>query len=109
MLKRYGNILILVNEVTQPAIASEQAVLGDCVFAGLVVRPDGTNEVTLNVYDSEDASGDRLLPSNLKVSGTGGLWAIGFNPGVSVEIGIYVDLAVAGGGSVEYQVLYDHG
>ena len=110
-IKHYGSGIIMspVNKVTQPALSSAQALSGECVFAGLIVRPDGTNEVTLNVYDNTEASGNRILPSNVKVAGDLGLWAIGFNPGIVVETGVYVHLAVAGGGSAEYQVLYDDG
>jgi hypothetical protein len=108
-IKHFGSgiVMTLVNKVTQPAAVSGQAVLGGCAFAGLIVRPDGTNEVTLNVFDNTEALGNRILPSDIKVKGNAGLWAIGFDPGVDVEVGVYVELAVAGGGSAEYQVLYD--
>lgn len=107
MLKRSDSVLILVNKITQPATASGQALLGECAFAGLIVRPDGANDVTLNVYDNTEASGNRLLPSDVIIKGAGGLWAIGFDPAIDVEVGIYVEIAVAGSGTVEYQVLYD--
>jgi hypothetical protein len=112
MLKRYtnnGNTLVLVDEITQPALASAQAVLGECIFSGLLIQPDGVNEVTVNVYDNTEASGNRLLPSDVKVNGANGLWTIGFYPGIDVNNGIYIELAVAGGGSAEYQVLYAQG
>jgi hypothetical protein len=111
MLRRYNNsdVPFLVNKVTQPADASGQAVGTECAFAGLIVRPDGINEVTLNVYDNTEASGSRVLPSDIKVKGDVGLWAIGCDPGIDVTVGIYVHLAIAGGGSAEYQVLYDDG
>jgi len=107
MLEKFGSTLVSVNKLTQPAAESGQGVLGKCVFAGLIVRPDGTNEVTLNVYDNTEAAGNRLLPSNITVPGYGGLWTVAVYPGVTAEVGIYVDLIVAGSGSVEYQVLYD--
>jgi len=111
MLKTYnsGSTLLHSAKTTQPAAVSGLAVNTEGVFYGLIIKTDGSNNVVLNVYDNNAASGNRLLPSDLIIQGSVGLWTLGLTPGIDVETGIYVSVAVAGYGSCEYQVLYDDG
>lgn len=97
--------IVPVHEQTAPASASGIAYSGHSVFNGLIVKTDGTNDVTLNVYDNTAASGTRLLPSDVIVPGTARLFVIEFNRGIECQNGIYVDGTCSG--SFEWQALYD--
>lgn len=111
MLRRYNqsDTLLLASKVTQPASVSGPAVTTECVFNGLIIKTDGINDVTINVYDNDEASGNRILPSDIVILGAVGLCSIGFNPGIDVRNGVFVSIGVAGYGAFEYQVLYDDG
>lgn len=104
-----GKSPVKVMAVTVPQTASGLHVTGKCAFGGLVVKTDGANNVTLNVYDNTSGSGTRLLPADVIVLGSARLWAVGFDPGIYAGTGVYVGVAVAGGGTCAVQVLYDQG
>jgi hypothetical protein len=77
------------------------------IFYGIRVRTDGTNNVTINVYDNGlEASGTTLLPASIVISGTDGVFGfpIFLDPPVPFNSGLYVDVDTAG--TVSYQVLY---
>ena len=95
-----------LTETTQPASMSALAVSGPGRFSGLVVKTDGVNAVTLNVFDSASAAGNRILPQDVVIPGNAGVWAYSENPPLRVHTGIYVGIAIAGGGSASYQVRY---
>lgn len=111
MLRRYNqsDTLLQALKVTQPATESALAVEHECVFNGLIIKTDGVNDVTINVYDNDEASGNRLLPSDVVILGSVGFCTIGVAPGIDVVNGVYVSVSVAAYGDVEYQVLYDDG
>lgn len=98
-----------VHFITAPASYSSVAVTGAAAFGGILVKTDGTNNVTLNVYDNTSATGRLLIPADTIVLGTARLWALSFEPPVSATTGIYVTISVAGGGAASYQVIYDQG
>lgn len=77
----------------------------ECVFDGIVVMPDGTNDVTVTVYDNSTGSGSTPVPT-FTFSGTGGAQALMMPCSVRMGTGIYVNVTVAGGGTVEYTVYY---
>jgi hypothetical protein len=84
--------------------ASALILTGDGYFHQLVIMPDGTNDVTLSIYDNTAASGTEVTPTFV-FDGDGGpqatppVW-------VFVDTGIYVSVSVAGAGTVAYTVLY---
>ncbi len=88
--------------------ASASIATGRGLFYGIIVRTDGTNAVTLNVYDSGAANGTKLTPANLVINGASFVsgWSLGLDPAVTYTSGIYVSVSVAGGGACSYQVLY---
>jgi hypothetical protein len=98
-----------INRITVPAAASSAAVSGACLFYGITVITDGTNNVTLNIYDNTAASGTRLIPTNFIIPGIDRYF--GYKPPLPIRCtnGIYVSVSVAGGGTCSYQVLYDRG
>lgn len=98
---------VMVCRISTPATASGAAVSGSAAFYGLIVITDGTNDVTVTVYDNTAASGTLLMPTSFVIPGTAKIWTLSYNPAIKCNTGIYVLLSVAGGGSATYQVVYD--
>jgi hypothetical protein len=73
-------------------------------FHQILVTPDGTNAVTVTVYDNTSGSGTKVIET-MTFAGDGGTQA---TPPIWIycSTGIYVDVTVAGGGSVAYAALY---
>ena len=71
-------------------------------FRQILVMPDGTNDVTVSIYDNTASSGTKLFPT-MTFSGTGGAQA---SPPVWIPVntGIRVDITTVG--TVAYVVLY---
>ena len=90
---------------------SAAVVTGRCIFHGITIRTDGTNDVTFTIYDGITASGKNVLfPKSQIISGTA--WnktpyAAGQTPGILMKTGIYVSVSVAGGGLVTYKIQYE--
>lgn len=116
-MKRFIIILAVLAMTVAPALAfgpndavissgektADATVLtGGGYFKQIVVMPDGTNDVTVSVYDNTASSGTKLLPT-LTFAGNGGpqasppIW-------VRVDTGIRVDITTAG--TVAYTVMY---
>ena len=80
-------------------------------FLGIIVVTDGTNAVTLDVYDNGSAaSGTKLIPQTVvTTSSTNRVFAIGFDADdksgdVYFYNGLYVNVTCAG--TVSYMVYY---
>ena len=102
-----GQGLVQVAPITADAAVSGVAVSGQSAFHGIVVKTDGVNNVTLNVYDNTAAAGTTLIPVNTVILGSDRTWAFSWSPAVKCSTGIYVSIAVAGGGTATYKVQYD--
>jgi hypothetical protein len=87
--------------------ASALIVTGSGIFLGLLIKCDGTNDLTLNVFDNTAASGTKLVPTDIIFDGAVKINALSFLPGVRFSTGLYVEIAVAGGGACEVMALYD--
>lgn len=73
-------------------------------FRQIIITPDGTNAVTVTIYDNTASSGTKII-NTMTFAGDGGTQAT--PPAwVAVNTGIYVDVTVAGAGTVAYTVLY---
>jgi len=79
---------------------------GQCVFKGIWVATDGTNAVTVNVYDASTATGKKLVPS-FTVPGASMYGGAMFDPGVLVNNDVFVDVSTSG--TVSWQVYFDNG
>lgn len=91
--------------VTSDEQTADATILtGSGWFHQIIVMPDGTNNVTVSIYDNTASSGTELLPT-MTFAGDGGPQA---SPPVWVacSTGIRIDVTVAGGGTVAYAVLY---
>jgi len=106
-MSRYykGNTSLPVQQVSVPATSSGRVKNGRCVFYGIIVKTDGENDVTLNLYDSKVNGGTRLLPEDVVISGEDDLVSISYNPPLICGQGIYVRAACSG--TYSYQVLWD--
>ena len=85
---------------------TDEVISGTGVFYGIIVRTDGVNNATVNVYDGVANRKKPLIPYDTVVSGPDfkcGL-PIKFNPGIPYTSDIYVDVQCAG--TVSIQVLY---
>ena len=84
------------------------AVLSRAVgFSGIIIRTDGVNDITLNVFDNTAASGKRLIPEDVVVEASLRVASIGYFPPVYAENGIYVEVTCSG--TYSYQVMYEGG
>ncbi len=87
--------------------ADAAILVGHGVFGGIVVATDGTNAVTVSIYDNAStASGTELIPTTVFTTGAADRKQYLFPPRpIEVENGIYVDITI-GGGSCGYTVYY---
>ena len=78
-------------------------------FHGILFTTDGTNTVTVSIYDNATAAaGNELIPTSyITSSAANRLSSISIDPPVKYHNGIYVHVAVAGGGAVSYMVYYE--
>jgi len=93
--------------MTAEKTADSAAVTGAGYFYGITVTTDGTNAVTMDVYDNTAASGTKLIQTVVfptSAMARGG--AIGWDPPLPFNTGVYVDVTVGGGGTVKYMVYY---
>ena len=107
MFFRAGGKPVNVQYITEPQSSSGVAVSGKCAFGGIIVKTDGINDVTVNVYDNTTNSGKKLIPDNVVVKGSSGIDGLGYDPPVYAEKGIYVEVVTSG--TCSWQVLYDKG
>ncbi len=71
-------------------------------FLGSILRTDGTNDATLDVYDGTDASGLLLFPDAVTGADNIGGVIIGVHMGLWCETSLWVDI----GGTGAYCVVY---
>ena len=78
-------------------------------FHGIMFATDGTNATTISIYDNATAAaGNELIPTSIITSSTANrVSTLSINPPVKYHNGIYVNVAVAGGGAVTYVVYYE--
>ena len=76
------------------------------IFHGLIVSTDGTNAVTVSIYDNASAaSGMELIPTTVITSSSSDrVQAISISPAVRYHKGVYVDITTSG--TVTYKVYY---
>jgi hypothetical protein len=86
--------------------ADQNAVYsGDSWLYGLVVGTDGTNSVTITVYDALTATGTKAFPDwVVTTSSSNRMSVISFDPPLVMGTGITVDITT--GGTVNYVVYY---
>lgn len=81
---------------------------GNIVFRNILIVPDGTNDLTISVYDALNASDPtRKIISTIPVSGTGGPKMLPVTIKYKCRRGIYVDVTSVG--TYSYTVFYSGG
>lgn len=86
---------------TAEKTASAAIVTGAGSLCGVMIATDGTNAVTLNIYDNTAASGTKLIPTRvIPTSATSRGWSLSFIPAIPFKTGLYI--SVATDGSVSY-------
>ena len=79
---------------------------GKGLLGGIVLVLDGTNSVTVSIYDGTSSSGRALTPPMIfTTSSTTRIGAFGIDPSESFKDGLYVDITTAG--TVSYIVYYE--
>lgn len=100
-----GKVPVPVQKITDEITETGQAVSGSCVFNGVMIKTNGTNDVTISVYSGISNAGDKLIPASTIIPGSSRLSSIEADPGISCPNGIYIEMS--GTGAV-CQVLYDN-
>lgn len=98
-----------VFNVSAELTASGVAVAARCAFAGIVIKNDGSNDVTVNVYDNASAaSGTKLLPADCVFPANANLRLQSFSllTPIPAQNGVYVEVTCAGTFGV--MVYYDN-
>lgn len=102
-----NNYALEYQQASAVKTASAEITSGKSTFIGILVTNDGTNAVTINIYDNTSGSGTKIVPTlYISASASTRNWALDVSPGLKANTGIYVDVSVAGGGTCEYQVFY---
>ena len=79
---------------------------GKGLLGGIVLVLDGTNSVTVSIYDGTSSSGRALTPPMIfTTSSTTRIGAFGIDPPESFKDGLYIDITTAG--TVSYIVYYE--
>ena len=87
--------------------ASGLSLTGSGLFHGFMIKCDGTNDVTVNVYDNTEGSGTKLIPTDTVFDGTIKSNAYNCAPPIIFDTGLYIKIAVAGAGTCEVIPLYN--
>ena len=86
--------------------ASALIYTGACNFHGIIVCTDGTNDITLNIYDNIAGSGTKIIPETIiPTSADIRSQHIKFPTPVKCSTGLYV--TVSGSGTESYMVYYE--
>lgn len=101
------NPLILTAKLSPEYNADQIIFTGECVFYGIIIKTDGTNDITFTVWDALSATGTQLTPDNCVIAGAKNIDSIGYPIAIKCDTGIFVE--VSGAGAEAFQVLYDDG
>jgi len=79
-------------------------VSGPGYFYGVIVMTDGTNPVTVEIYDNTSGTGTKIIPDWVATTGEADRsQRLSFYPPLSFNTGLSVDITI-GGGSTSYVV-----
>jgi len=104
---------IKYHQLTRHYSQSRNVINFPCVFGGIIITAQNQAQdvvLTLNIFDSQVAVGNRLCPPDLiKVfpRAMDNYFTLSYEPPILASNGVYVQIASVGGGLVRYQVVYD--
>ena len=92
---------------TATLTADAKVTTGRGFITGIIVMTDGTNNVTVEIYDNVTAGGEKIIPTwIIPTSATNRSSALSFGgDGEPFDTGIYVDITTSG--TVSYMVYYE--
>ena len=93
------------SRVTTGLTASGIAFTGSGLFHGILIKCDGSNDVTVNIYDALSTAGKQLLPDDSVFDGTIRLASVSWAPGIWFDTGLYIEITTAG--TAEIMALYN--
>lgn len=109
MIKRIFFIFVLVllaqsaamavDRIEYSALKTADALIisGRAEFHGITITGDGTNAVTVDIYNNTEGSGEKITPTlNFPQSATSKTQAYSVSPPVRCNNGIYVDITTTG-------------
>jgi len=97
---RYDQQSVISSDVSKTHINEE------CILIGVLIGTDGTNQVTLNIYDGLNNSGNQLYTPNIIILGSSSLVYIAPEP-FQISTGVHVTVDVANGGTCYHRIFYD--
>jgi hypothetical protein len=105
-------ILLIITSTNAATISEEKTgsgliVEGSGEVVGIEIITDGTNAVTMTLYDNDEASGKKLTPGYIiSTSATNRTHFIGYRTGEKVfKTGVYVTISTDG--TVTYIITYE--
>ena len=63
-------IPIRIQSITSSLSISSISVTGKCGFGGVIIKTDGNNDVTIDIYDGLSATGAQLIPDSTVIPGS---------------------------------------
>lgn len=91
--------VMAVDRIEYSALQTGDALIisGRAEFHGITITGDGTNAVTVDIYNNIEKSGEKITPTlNFSQSATSKTQAYSVNPPVRCNTGIYVDITTSG-------------
>ena len=86
--------------------ATATITTGAGVFHGLIVSSDGTNAVTVDIYDNTSAAGKLMIPTwTVTTSSSNRVQSLSIGPPVKFTNGIHVVITCAG--TMSYMVYFN--
>ena len=101
--------IFAINKKIQSELSDSTAAIhynGECVLFGVMIGTDGTNDVTINVYDGIDDTGDVAYTPNIKIQGSAGLVYIS-PESILMTTGIFITAEVDNDGVCYHRAYYD--
>jgi len=74
-------------------------------FTGILIITDGSNTVTVDIYDGTSTSGTKIIPTIVFDPADNTNHVLSFLPPIKMNDGIYIDVTTAG--TVTYKVYYN--
>jgi hypothetical protein len=84
--------------------ADAQIITGAGILRGFAIQTDGTNDVTITIYDGVGATGTELIPTAFTVAAADNYGGV-VNLCILARDGIYADITTAG--TCSYVVYYN--
>jgi hypothetical protein len=97
------------SQQTIGSAASALIATGPGYLKGLVVHTDGTNSVSVEIFDNTSAAGTQILSDwTVTTSATNRATTLYFSAGDCLfNLGLYIKVTVGGGGAVVFDTYYE--